>query len=66
MALRVLVTNSSLIVRAPEKGVAFVVLANTPQLSAAYGGLGSDSNVLRSDVARLFVDAFVVGDEPLP
>jgi CubicO group peptidase (beta-lactamase class C family) len=59
-------TNSSLIVRAPEKGLAFVVLANTPQLSAAYSGLGSDSNVLRSDVARLFVDAFVLGGEPLP
>jgi CubicO group peptidase (beta-lactamase class C family) len=59
-------TNSSLIVRAPEKGLAFVVLANTPQLSAAYGGLGGDSNVLRSDMARLFVDAFVVGDEAPP
>jgi len=59
-------TNSSLIVRVPEKGLAFVVLANTPQLSAAYGGLGSDNDVLRSDVAGLFVDAFVVGAEPLP
>jgi CubicO group peptidase (beta-lactamase class C family) len=59
-------TNSSLIVRAPEKGLAFVVLANTPQLSAAYPGLGTDNNVLRSAVARLFVDAFVLGDEPLP
>jgi CubicO group peptidase (beta-lactamase class C family) len=59
-------TNSSLIVRAPEKGLAFVVLANTPQLSAAYPGLGSDNNVLRSGVAQLFVDAFVLGDEPLP
>jgi CubicO group peptidase (beta-lactamase class C family) len=59
-------TNSSLIVRAPGKSLSFVVLANTPRLSAAYGGLGSDNNVLRSDVARLFVEAFVVGDEPLP
>lgn len=59
-------TNSSLIVRAPEQGLTFVVLANTPQLSAAYSGLGSDNNVLRSDAARLFVDAFVLGDEPLP
>jgi CubicO group peptidase (beta-lactamase class C family) len=59
-------TNSSLIVRVPEKGLAFVVLANTPQLSAAYPGLGTDKNVLRSDVARLFVEAFVLGDEPFP
>jgi CubicO group peptidase (beta-lactamase class C family) len=57
-------TNSSLIVRAPAQRLAFVVLANTAQLSAAYPGLGSDSNVLRSDVARLFVDAFVLGDVP--
>lgn len=59
-------TNSSLIVRAPERGLAFVVLAATPALSAAYPGLGADDNVLRSDVARLFVDAFVSGDETLP
>lgn len=59
-------SNSSLIVRVPEKGLVFVVLANTSQLSAAYPGLGSDNNVLRSGVARLFVDAFVSGSEPLP
>lgn len=58
-------TNSSLIVRVPEHRLTLVVVANTPQLSAAYG-LGGDSNVLRSDVARLFVESFVLGDEPLP
>lgn len=58
-------TNSSLIVRVPEKGLTFVVLANSAQLSAPYG-LGIDGNVLRSEAARLFVDAFVTGDEPLP
>jgi len=57
--------NSSLIVRAPEKGLTFVVLANTSMLSRAYG-LGGDANVMRSDVARLFIDSFVIGDEPLP
>lgn len=57
--------NSSLIVRAPEKGLAFVVLANTSMLSRAYG-LGGDANVLRSDVARLFIESFVIGDEALP
>jgi CubicO group peptidase (beta-lactamase class C family) len=58
-------TNSSLIVRVPEEGLTFVVVANTAQLSAAYG-LGGDSDVLRSDVARLFIEHFVLGDEPLP
>ncbi|UCF40705.1 MAG: beta-lactamase family protein [Gemmatimonadota bacterium] len=57
--------NSSLIVRAPEPGLAFVVLANTSMLSRPYG-LGLDSDVLRSDVARLFIESFVTGDEPLP
>ena len=58
-------SNSSLIVRAPEKRMTFVVLGNTNMLSRPYD-LGVDSNVMRSDVARLFVEAFVLGDEPLP
>jgi CubicO group peptidase (beta-lactamase class C family) len=58
-------TNSSLIVRVPEQGFTFVVMANTQTLSSPYG-LGLDENVMRSDVARLFVEAFVLGDEPLP
>ncbi len=58
-------SNSSLIVRAPEKGMTFVVLANTNMLSRPYG-LGLDNNVMRSDMARLFVEPFVVGDQPLP
>lgn len=59
-------TNSSLIVRVPERKMTFVVLANTSNLSAAFPGLGADDNVLSSEVARLFVEAFVMGDEPLP
>jgi len=59
-------TNSSLIVRAPDKNLTFVVLANTQTLSSPYG-LGADNNVMRSDVARIFVgEDFVLGDEPLP
>jgi CubicO group peptidase (beta-lactamase class C family) len=58
-------SNSSLIVRAPEKGLTYVVLGNTNMLSRPYG-LGLDNNVMRSDVARLFVEPFIVGDEPLP
>ncbi len=58
-------SNSSLIVRVPEQELTFVVMANTNYMSRAYG-LGGDANVLRSDVARLFIEAFVRGDEPLP
>jgi CubicO group peptidase (beta-lactamase class C family) len=58
-------TNSSLIVRAPERKLTFVVLANTQTLSSPYG-LGGDNNVMRSDVARMFVEDFVLGEEPLP
>jgi CubicO group peptidase (beta-lactamase class C family) len=57
--------NSSLIVRVPERGLTFVLLANTSMLSRPYG-LGVDSDVLRSDVARLFIDSFVTGSEPPP
>jgi CubicO group peptidase (beta-lactamase class C family) len=58
-------SNSSLIVRAPQKRLTFVVMGNTNMLSRAYG-LGVDANVMRSDVARLFVESFVLGDEPIP
>jgi CubicO group peptidase (beta-lactamase class C family) len=58
-------TNSSLIVRAPDRALAFVVLATTQTPTSPYG-LGVDDDVMRSDVAKLFVEAFVLGDEPLP
>ena len=58
-------TNSSLIVRAPDQGLTFVVMANTQTLSSPYS-LGIDNNVMRSDVAKLFVEDFVLGGEPLP
>ena len=56
---------SSLIVRVPELGRTFIVAANTDAMSSRYG-LGADENVLRSAVARLFIEAFVTGDEPIP
>jgi hypothetical protein len=55
------VANSSLIVRVPERGLSFVAAA----MSSHYG-LGGDSNLLRSDIARLFVETFVLEDTPLP
>lgn len=58
-------SNSSLIVRVPEKRLTFVVLANTNMLSRAYD-LGRDSDVLRSEVARLFYEEYVLGSVPVP
>jgi CubicO group peptidase (beta-lactamase class C family) len=57
--------SSSLILRVPERGLTFVVAANSDAMSRRYR-LGGDANVLRSDVARLFVESFVTGREPLP
>jgi CubicO group peptidase (beta-lactamase class C family) len=54
-------TNSSLIIRVPERRLTFVVLANTQTLSSPYG-LGADNNVMRSAVARLFVEEYVLGE----
>ena len=50
---------------APDRGLTFVVAANTDALSSTYG-LGGDNNVLRSDLARIFMEAIVIGDEILP
>ena len=35
-------------------------------LKNALLNLGADNNVLRSDLARLFVESFVSGTDPLP
>ena len=52
--------NSSLIVKVPDQGLTFVLLANSDMLSRPYG-LGGDEDVLRSPYARAFVDVFVAG-----
>ena len=57
--------SSSLILRVPARGLTFVVAANSDAMSRKYR-LGGDANVLRSDVARLFVESFVTGKEPIP
>ena len=56
--------NSSLIVKIPDRGLTFVVLANTDGLSSAYP-LGS-GKLDSSPWAREFLDAFVIGSVPLP
>jgi CubicO group peptidase (beta-lactamase class C family) len=55
--------NSSLIVKVPSRGLAFVLLANTDGLSSPFP-LGS-GQLERSDFARLFLDAFL-GKSPPP
>jgi CubicO group peptidase (beta-lactamase class C family) len=58
------IANSSLIVKVPERGLTFVVLANSDGLSAPYP-LGA-GKLETSPWARAFLDAFVIGSVPLP
>ena len=56
---------SALIVRAPSRELAFVVMANTDAMSSRHRGLGS-GDLLDSPFARLFLDSFVFGSGRLP
>ena len=56
--------NSSLIVKVPDRGLTFVVLANSDALSSPYQ-LGA-GKLETSPWARLFLDTFVIGNLPLP
>ena len=56
--------HSSFIVRAPEQGLTFVVVANTSRLSGAYDMGAAD--IMVTGPGRLFVESFVLGNEPLP
>jgi CubicO group peptidase (beta-lactamase class C family) len=56
--------NSSLIIRVPERGLTFVLLANSDRLSRGTS-LGS-GDLLSSKPAREFLDAFVFGAASLP
>jgi CubicO group peptidase (beta-lactamase class C family) len=51
--------NSSLIIKEPSRGLTFVVLTNSDQLSARFQ-LGS-GDLMSSTVAEAFVNAFVTG-----
>ena len=51
--------NSSLIIKEPSRGLTFVVLTNSDQLSARFR-LGS-GDLMSSTVAQAFVNAFVIG-----
>ena len=56
--------NSSLIIKAPDRGLTFVVLANTDGLSSPYP-LGQ-GKLDTSPWARTFLDTFVIGSVSLP
>jgi CubicO group peptidase (beta-lactamase class C family) len=58
------IANSSLIIKVPDRGLTFVVLANTDALSSRYP-LGS-GQLDTSPWARLFLDTFVIGSVALP
>jgi CubicO group peptidase (beta-lactamase class C family) len=55
---------AALIIRVPEKRMTFIALANNNTLSSLYR-LG-DGDLTRSDLARLFLDYYVISEEPLP
>ena len=56
--------NSSLIIKVPDRGLTFVVVANSDRLSSPYP-LGSGA-LLESPVAREFLNAFVFNSTALP
>jgi CubicO group peptidase (beta-lactamase class C family) len=56
--------NSSLLIRVPDRGLCFVLLANADGLSRGTS-LGS-GNLQSSPAARAFLDAFVFGHATLP
>jgi CubicO group peptidase (beta-lactamase class C family) len=58
------IANSSLIVKVPDRGLTFVVLANSDALSSPYP-LGQ-GKLETSPWARLFLDTFVIGSLALP
>lgn len=56
--------HSSLLIRAPERGLTFIVVANTSRLTGAYDMSAADITI--TGPGRLFVDSFVLGNEPIP
>lgn len=58
------IANSALVIKVPERGLTFVVVANTEQLSANYN-LGG-GKLLESPLAQEFLNAFVFNSTRLP
>jgi CubicO group peptidase (beta-lactamase class C family) len=52
-------STSTLILKAPRRGLAFLIMANSDRLSSTPLFLGSDENVRRSAAARIFLDTFL-------
>jgi len=50
--------TSTLVVKVPERGLTFLLFANSDRLSSPFG-LGVNENVRRSPAARAFLDIFV-------
>jgi len=55
--------TSTLIVKVPERGLTFLLFANSDRLSSPFW-LGVDENVRRSPAARIFLDIFVESSVP--
>jgi len=52
------ISTSTLIVKVPERGLTFLIFANSDRLSSPFA-LGVDEDVRRSPAARAFLDVFV-------
>ena len=58
------IANSSLVIKVPSRGLTYVVLSNSDQLSAQYPL--ANGKLEQSPWATAFLDAFIAGDVPLP
>lgn len=56
--------HSAFIIRAPERQLTFVVVANTSRLSGAY--VTGAFDIMETAPGRLFVESFVLGNAPIP
>jgi hypothetical protein len=56
--------NSSLVIKIPSRGLTYVVLSNSDQLSARYRL--ANGKLEQSPWAAAFLDAFICGNVPLP
>ena len=57
-------SNSSLLVKVPEMGLTFIILANTDELSTPFYGLAVPGDVVYSIFASEFLRTFVLEDVP--
>ena len=58
--------TSSLVIKVPERELAFVIMANSDMLSRAFVRDCYFGSIMDHGVGRFFIDTFVIGDAALP